>query len=232
MAKSVLPARVKGVRFMKVLWADRPYVWPSPVNWVVHTATYSVPAVLLAIVALQPWEDPALIFLDALVAAEVAPQCCSVAYGFMSQLGIFIWISTSAVCLFAGALMLIKALPGNLAAFAISAGLLTGWLGIDDAFLLHEKVFPKLGVPQNAVLASYIALTLAYVASSWRILLKSDFSILAIGGAAFACSLGIDIVLHNPAWIHLEDSAKFLGICCWGSFHVSTLLKMLSAPFP
>lgn len=216
---------------LRLLWADRSYAWSGLTGYMIHVITYAIPTLILTIVAIQPWEDPKFMFLDVIVAAEVAPECCSVAYGFMSQLGILMWICTATACLFAGVLMLINGLPKNLAIFAISAGLLAGWLGIDDAFLLHEKVLPKFGVPQTVVLMTYVVLTLAYIAASWRILLKSDFLILAAGAAAFAISLAIDIVLHTPDWVHLEDSAKFFGIFCWMSFHIATLLKMLST-FP
>lgn len=202
---------------------------PRTVKWPVNTiraVTFFVPALILAIVAYQPWFDPKLVFLDPLVAAEIASECCSVSFGFMSQLGIMVWISTAAICLFCGIVLMLAGSRRRTFLFALTAGFLTGWLAIDDAFMLHEKVLPALGISQNAVLLTYILLAALYVATSWRLILENDFILLMVGGAGFAVSIAIDIILHTPLWIHLEDSAKFFGICCWASFHITTLARV------
>lgn len=198
-------------------------------NWPLNTirlVTIIPSLIILVIVLFQPWVDPKLMFFDPLVAAEVADECCSVAFGFMSQLGIMIWIATASICLFSGILMIFDETLKKFSSFALSAGILTGWLAIDDAFLLHEKVFPILGVSQNVVLSSYILLTLIYLAMSWRIIINSDYLLLILGGIGFTVSLLIDIVLHTPIWVYLEDSGKFFGICCWAAFHISTLARL------
>lgn len=207
---------------------ERSYVWPFTMRLTLHAFTYLTPLLLLIVVSLQPWEEPNLLFFDVIVAAEVAPECCSVAYGFMSQLGILIWTTTAAACLFSGVLMAINGFPKSLTGFAIAAGILTGWLAIDDAFLLHEKVFPTLGIPQGAVLLIYISATLFYVIKSWKIIVHSDLLLLSAAGITFIASVGIDLILDTPNWVHLEDSAKFFGICCWASFHIATLLKIMA----
>ncbi|MCJ8323023.1 MAG: hypothetical protein MJK06_03950 [Hyphomicrobiales bacterium] len=113
--------------------------------------------------------------------------------------------------------------------FAASAGVLTGILAFDDTFMVHELVFPSLGVPQNLVLATYVLLAIIYVVTSWRIVLRADFWILFVGGLALAISLFVDIYFHSliPSLIYLEDSAKFFGIVCWASFHITTLYSLL-----
>lgn len=45
------------------------------------------------------------------------------------------------------------------------AGLLTAWLALDDAFLVHENIAPKLGIPQIADLLLIAAFAMAYVAN-------------------------------------------------------------------
>lgn len=200
-----------------------------PVN-AIRAVTFVVPLLVLAIVAYQPWFDPKMVFLDPLVAAEIANECCSVSFGFMSQLGIMVWISTAAICLFSGIVLMLVGSERRIFQFALTAGFLTGWLAIDDAFMLHEKVLPALGISQNVVLFSYIVLAVLYVATSWRLILENDFVLLMVGGTGFAVSIAIDIILHTPIWIHLEDSAKFFGICCWASFHITTLARIQLDP--
>ncbi|MFK5978222.1 MAG: hypothetical protein QM488_04985 [Rhizobiaceae bacterium] len=142
------------------------------------------------------------------------------------------WVATASVSLFSALLFFAMKLGSTLIKFALTAGLLTGWLALDDAFLLHETVLPSLGVPQNAVLAVYVVLTLSYLMASWRVVLNSDFWLLLVGGSALVISLAVDTVFHslNPMLVLLEDSAKFFGIVCWASFHITTLARILVFP--
>ncbi len=202
-------------------------------NWI-RLFTFGLPALLLAAVLLQPWVEAKWMFLDPLTAAQLSGDCCHTYYGFVSNLGVLAWTATAAVCLFAAVLFVLQYRHKSLIWFAASAGVLTGWLALDDAFMVHEVVLPSFGVPQNAVLASYVVLAALYAMVSWRLILKSDYLILLVGGAALALSIAVDTVFHSllPFLVSLEDSAKFFGICCWSAFHISTLLALLIDPRP
>ena len=197
-------------------------------NWI-KGLTFVLPLGFLVIVLLQPWVEPKWMFLDPLTAAEQSGDCCHTYYGFISHLGVMLWSATAAVCLFTGGLFLFYKHQRGVALFALSAGVLTAWLALDDAFLVHELVMPSFGIPQNAVLASYAALALIYVLVSWRLILSSDYWILLAGGAALALSILVDTVFHSlvPSPVLLEDGSKFFGIFCWASFHISTCFDQL-----
>jgi hypothetical protein len=98
-------------------------------------------------------------------------------------------------------------------------------------FLVHEKVMPKLGVPQELVITIYLALSALYVASSWRFIFLQKWWILAVEGVALGISMFGDHFFHSAAaeFIYLEDSAKFFGIVCWSTFHLLTVFKYLCA---
>ena len=59
---------------------------------------------------------------------------------------------------------------------------------------------------------------------------KSDFWMLGLAGSALALSMVVDTVFHSlaPQLVYLEDSAKFFGIFCWASFHVTAMAEHLS----
>ncbi len=200
-----------------------------PRMWV-RLVTFAAPLLLLAAVLLQPWAEPKWMFLDPLTAAQLSGECCSTYFGFVSNLGVMIWSATAAICLFAAALFALLKADRALTWFALSSGLLTGWLALDDAFLVHETVLPSFGIPQNAVIAAYAALALLYIASSWRVILASDFWVLFVGGAALVLSILVDTVFSSlaPGLVYIEDSAKFFGIFCWASFHITTLFDRIS----
>lgn len=184
-----------------------------------------LPGLLLIFTVLQPWIAPEELFVDFLTAAENSDDCCHVYYGAMSTLGIMLWVATAAICLMSALVFWAQERNKQLIGFAFTAGMLSGWLALDDAFLLHETVFPKLGVAENIVLVVYMVLAIAYAVKSWRVIYSGEFWIFLIAGGAIAVSLFVDIVLHNEASIIvvIEDSAKFIGICCWAGFHIVTL---------
>ncbi len=206
-----------------------PGIATDKAGWIIRALSVFLPTLLLAVILGQPWFEPKWMFLDPLTSAEFAPKCCPPYYGFISTLGVMLWTMTAAIALFVAIVIFISRNNLNLLNFALTSGILSGWLALDDAFLLHEKVFPALGVAQNLVMGIYVLLTLLYVAASWKTIFRFDFWILVFGGAAFAASLFIDIYFSSllPYLVYLEDSAKFIGIFCWMSFHVSALARAL-----
>ncbi|MCV6602330.1 MAG: hypothetical protein OIF54_12385 [Cohaesibacter sp.] len=185
----------------------------------------------LAAIFLQPWAEPKWMFLDSLAAAEYAPTCCSVYYGFVSNTGILLWVITATTCLFSALLLFATKQNKALMKLALTGGLLTGWIALDDLFLLHERAFPNLGVPQLLVICLYAGLAIAYVLANWRFIWRQDWWLLFLGGGGLAFSIFIDIVFHSldDLLIYIEDSAKFFGIACWTLFHLLTLYGHLSA---
>lgn len=195
----------------------------------IRTVTVVFPLCLVVAVMMQPWVEPRWLFMDTVTAGQLSGDCCHVYYGFVSNLGIMLWAATAAVCLFAGVLLIVRHAATDQIRFAISAALFTGWLALDDVFLLHEKVLPKLGIEQNWVLIAYLSVGFAYAIINIRQIFKADFVILAIGAGAMLSSVLIDMILHSvaPAVVSIEDGAKFLGICAWAIFHSQAMFSIV-----
>lgn len=204
-------------------------IWPTNAIRVVSVV---LPSLFLAAILMQPVADPKLMFLDALAAAEYADYCCRPYYGFVSTVGIMLWVATAAVCLFSAIAFVLARRARPVVLFAGAAGLLSGWLALDDAFLLHEVVLPHFGVAQNLVLAANALFAMAYVGASLRLIWTVDKWLLLLACGALATSMGVDVVFHSldPVLVYVEDSAKFFGIFCWASFHVTTMARLFLAP--
>ncbi len=175
----------------------------------IRAATLLIPAMFLSVVVFQPWVEPKWMFLDPLTAAQLSGDCCHTYYGFVSNLGVMMWTLTSAICLFTAFVLYALRKHRDIMMFAAAAGLLTGWLALDDAFMVHEVVFPSFGIPQNMVLVAYVVLGGLYVAGSWRVVRSFDYLILLTAVGALGASLAIDALLHslNPIVVLAEDSA-------------------------
>lgn len=199
-------------------------------------AAVIVPALFVTALFLQPYVEPRWLFLDTITSIELSGKCCHVYFGMVSNLGIMLWTGTAAICLFA-ALVLIgrqDADSRDRALFALVAGLFTGWLALDDAFLVHEKVFPAFGLPQGAVLLAYAGLGFLFAVFARRVVFQVDLVLFALAIGFLAGSVMIDHFhagLSNQAII-LEDGAKFIGICCWATFHAAAMARFLGDPGP
>lgn len=198
-------------------------------NWWIRLFTVLLPTMFLSAVVFQPWVDPKWMFLDPLTAAELSGDCCHSHYGFVSTAGVILWASTAAVALFTALVLIMMRTKTEIVFFPLLCGLLTGWIALDDAFLLHETVLPAFGVPQNAIIATYVMLALFYFAFNLRQIFKRDFWLLVMGAGALATSIAVDVIFHslNPMLVLLEDSAKFFGIFCWASFHMTSFAALL-----
>lgn len=176
-----------------------------------------IPIMIVAIAIMQPFVDPRLLMLDAMVAAEESGNCCKTYYGLISTLGILGWFSTAAVCAFAAIVLSVVGGSKVAVQFALIAALLTGVLGVDDAFLFHENIAPKLGIQQNVVLGFYGLMACVFAIYASRLMQRESLILFVIAGMFLAMSMGLDVVWHSTdsLVVSLEDGAKFIGICCW-----------------
>jgi hypothetical protein len=153
--------------------------------------------------------------------------------GFYSQLGAIFWCSAAAVCIFTWWVLFRRGTGGEWPAFLLSAGALSTLLLLDDLFLIHETVLPRL-FPQ-AELAMYLFYALASVALVVRfraIVLRTSYLVLLVALAFLGLSEAIDTVIgrfvtesdetFTAYRIFIEDGGKFLGIVGWFGYFAGT----------
>jgi preprotein translocase subunit SecG len=174
----------------------------------------AVSTVLLGVVLLlHSWKG---VPIGVLTRDPVAVMEGHVYTGFLSQIGIFFWAASAAVCLFCANILAKPTDDLEMRRFLFSSGLLTLVLGLDDVFLLHEGVFPSLGIPEMAVYASYAAFVLLYLFRFYSTILKTEYILLGMAFAFFAASMGLDFL--DPSGIDphfFEDGTKLVGIVAW-----------------
>ncbi|MEM8614175.1 MAG: hypothetical protein AAGF93_19290 [Cyanobacteria bacterium P01_H01_bin.105] len=137
--------------------------------------------------------------------------------GFLSQIGICLWAASAMICFFSATV-----LPNHCASyrqlkrFLFVSASLTLFLGLDDAFLLHETVFPQLGISSKVIYASYGVFFLSYLFRFYKLILRTDHFLLAIALGFFGMSIAIDMLeLSGQRAFLFEDGAKFVGILSW-----------------
>ena len=137
--------------------------------------------------------------------------------GFLSQIGILLWAASAMLCFFSATVLPnCRASYRKLKRFLFVSAFLTLILGLDDAFLLHETVFPQLGIPSKVTYVSYGVFLLAYFLGFYTLILKTDHILIAIALGFFGISIAIDMLnLSGQRAFLFEDGAKLVGIVSW-----------------
>lgn len=150
--------------------------------------------------------------------------------GFLSNLGIFFWSASAAICFFTSWLMGQRGNQGGFAGMLFWSGLLLLTLGFDDAFQLHEKLFSNIRyVPEELFFATYLVCTVMITLVYRRSFFQTDFLIWMMALAAF----GMSILIDKAVWYFekdrafYEDSFKFIGIIAWAFYYIRTTARLL-----
>lgn len=139
--------------------------------------------------------------------------------GFLSNLGVVVWVAAATTCLVAGTATRRRS---GLAPFLLAGGALTGLLAIDDLWLLHEDVLPNaLGIREKVVLGTHGILVLALGVACWRQALRTEWLLAAVAVGLLGASAWMDTSLpFGEIETLVEDSLKFAGIAFWLAYAV------------
>lgn len=149
--------------------------------------------------------------------------------GALSTTGLMLWAAAAAICLLGAFLVRGTAKHRSSMWFLLCAGALTTLLGFDDAFLLHERVFPiHLGLPEKGVYAVYIGMFATFLVCFMPSILKTGYLILAVSLVFMALSVGMDeFLMYSRFETFIEDSCKFVGIVFWLTYFAWTSSQLI-----
>lgn len=197
--------------------------WP-PIAAILGLAI--TPVVLVAVVS--AWQD---IPVQQLTADPVSLLKKPFYFGFLSQLGIFVWASMASISLLTASALRIQARKNHVYQFFLWTGIIVLFLGLDDVFMLHEEVFTRyLGLLEGVIYTLYAGSVSWYL---WRfkgLIRRTNYTLLVIALASFALSIALDVI--RPAFINpylFEDGFKFVGLTTWLAYVWQTALSVLKS---
>lgn len=154
--------------------------------------------------------------------------------GFVSQFGLILWSATAMASLLAYWVCHgtnTDEFPFDISpTFLLSSASLTILLGVDDAFMLHDRIFPEFGVHELFFYILYGSAGIGYLLIFLRTILRTEFLLLLSALALFALSVFTDLLFEvgeSPLWF--EDGTKGIGILCWFFYHIRTSAMVLEA---
>lgn len=140
-------------------------------------------------------------------------------FGFFSQAGLFFWSAAASFCALAYAVLRGHGGKPAPTRFLLATSALSALLLVDDAYLLHEQVLPRFGVPEFIVLFGYVALGSAYLWFFRKLMLGSNYVLLLAAASGLVTSLLSDATHLYLVDQHLfEDSFKLFGTIFWAGY--------------
>lgn len=130
--------------------------------------------------------------------------------GSFSNLGGLVWFAAAAILSFAASLK-----PLDRGALILAA-LVTWAMGVDDIFMLHDRVYPKLYISDPVLYALYFGTIGVIVLRSYRQLARSTLMGIAIAVIFWVLSAVFDLFFNTMGQL-AEDGAKFIGIVVWAA---------------
>lgn len=131
--------------------------------------------------------------------------------GSFSNLGGVIWFASAAIMSFAAILK--PAERGGL----VLAALLTWAMGLDDIFMLHDRVYPKLFLSEHIVVALYFITIAVIFVRFHRQLSRSTLIGIVITVGFWGLSGVLDLFFNRMGGQLVEDGTKFLGLVVWAA---------------
>ncbi len=153
--------------------------------------------------------------------------------GWLSNLSGLLWMMAATVCLFGAEILRRQGgMPKSVRFLGIS-GLLNLYLGFDDLFLLHDRVFPQfLNLPEKFFYFAYVLLILIYLVYFFSQILKYDYLLLFIAAALIGLSRRIFVTLPVLEEVNTAgDIMKFFGIAFWLVFFYRTSFQEVARAF-
>ncbi|ABW28890.1 hypothetical protein [Acaryochloris marina] len=142
--------------------------------------------------------------------------------GIASHLGVLVLTASGAICIFSWATLQPIRSTRTFSLFLLGLGIFSLLLGLDDLFMLHESIYPRLfRVSENVILLIYGLLAIGGIVKYWKTILQTDYFIFGVALIFFALSLIVDafpelIEAMIGQWrILFEDGFKLLGIIGW-----------------
>ena len=162
--------------------------------------------------------------------------------GVVSNIGILLWCICASICFFSSAILQsskhVKSSKFIIfAAFLRYFATITLIFLLDDLFLFHETIAPKLfNISEKIIYFCYLLLLLWAIIKYRKVILKTEWELLFLAFIFFGISVLIDgfeksidslNLLNGELKLLLEDGFKLFGITSWFGYFTRVCFQTL-----
>lgn len=139
--------------------------------------------------------------------------------GLLSNWDALLWMASATICLFTSLVIKNSQLNFRTYRFIFLSGILSFILAVDDIFLLHDLVLPRLlDMPEFLFYFIYVLTLGTYILFFWRDISKYDYLLFIIAFILFGLSRGFFLPRFLRAYMTTNDMLKYFGIVFWLAF--------------
>jgi hypothetical protein len=151
--------------------------------------------------------------------------------GMLSNWGVMLWTATAVICLFSAVLLKQQKAPHATFKFFVASGIFSLWLGIDDLFMLHDRLFPRMfHVPEILFYLLYFFVFAAYLAFFTSQIVKYDYLLFVAAFLFFVTSRQFFFKIPFLGQFNTTgDMLKYFGIVFWLAFFYRAALFEVNA---
>ena len=152
--------------------------------------------------------------------------------GLVSNIGILFWCTGASICLYSFFNIIYSRGKkiNDRPLFLLVFGAITAILMLDDLFLFHESIAPRVfNIPENSVYVFYGLIVLFSIIRFRRTILQTNWIILSLAFTFFALSIANDLfkgLFILPSSTFIEDSFKLLGIVSWVYYFILSSVQI------
>jgi hypothetical protein len=150
--------------------------------------------------------------------------------GLLSNWGIILWTAAAAICLFSAVILKQQKASNDTFKFIAVSGGFSLVLGIDDLYLLHDGLLPKIfNISETFFYILYIFAFAAYLIYFIPQILKYEYLLFFMALFFFLISRKLFVTLpFFNQFISTGDMLKYFGIVFWLAFFYRTSLYEVS----
>ena len=151
--------------------------------------------------------------------------------GMLANWSIILWMVTAVICLFSAVILKQQKAPKAIFWFLVASGIFSLLLGIDDQYLLHDRLLPRMfHMPEMLFYLLYFFAFAAYVIYFIPQILKHDYLLFVAAFLFFIFSR--QFLIEIPYFSQFNttgDMLKYFGIVFWLAFFYRTALHEVNA---
>lgn len=164
--------------------------------------------------------------------------------GFISNIGILVWCSSSAISLFSAYILFAAQRNNPFVGFFLWSGLFSALLMIDDLFMLHDSVlYVNFHINENVVYVVYFAMIFLFFRKYHKLMQGTPFLIFAFAIGFFLFStvidkvpgsfdkLGFHVLFDEDLLNILEEGPKLIAIMNWLAYYFITSIQQINLLF-
>lgn len=164
--------------------------------------------------------------------------------GVVSNVGILIWASAAAICLFTAYVLHKTGKEKEFTGFFLWSGLFTATLLIDDFFMFHDSIlYVVFGINENLVYLAYGIALIAYVVRYRDTMQKTPMLIFVVTMGFFFLSTGFDklpglfekvgltLPISTGVDAFFEESLKLFAVMNWLAYYALAAAQQLKRAF-